>query len=81
MLSRLPKALTALFASLLLLALLLAWSIASVRPDAPGERTSLSEMQAILAAKGATEVTFRDHDNRIVVATADATAASACPTT
>ena len=71
MLSRLPKALTALFASLTVLALLLAWSIARVRPDAPGERTSLSEMNAILTAKAATEVTFRDHDNRIVIATAD----------
>ena len=71
MLSRLPKALTALFLSLTVLALLLAWSIASVRPDGPGERTSLSEMNAILSAKAATEVTFRDHDNRIVIATAD----------
>ena len=69
--SRLPKALTALFASLIVLALLLTWSISRVRPNAPGERATLSDVTAILAAKGATEVTFRDHDNRIVLKTAD----------
>jgi cell division protease FtsH len=69
--SRVPKALAALLASLLFLALLLTWSISKVRPDAPGERSTLSDLTAILDAKAATAVTFRDHDNRIVVSTAD----------
>jgi len=69
--SRLPKALTALLATLFSLSLLLTWSISRVRPNAPGDRVSLSEMTALMQAKGATAVTFRDHDNRIVAKTAD----------
>jgi cell division protease FtsH len=68
---RVPKALAALLTSLAVLALLLAWSIVHLRPNAPGDHVSLSEMSAILAAKGATNITFRDHDNRIVAETAD----------
>lgn len=66
-----PKALAALFASLVVLALALTWSIVRLRPSSPGDAVSLSEMAAILEAKGATEVTFRDHDDRIVAKTAD----------
>ena len=68
---RVPKALAALFASLVVLSLALTWSIVRLRPSAPGDEVSLSEMAAILEARGATEVTFRDHDDRIVAKTAD----------
>jgi cell division protease FtsH len=69
--SRLPKALTALLVTLLALSLMLAWSISRVRPNSPGDRVSLSDMTALMQAKGATELTFRDHDNRLVAKTAD----------
>ena len=68
---RVPKALAALFASLVVLSVALTWSIARLRPSAPGDEVSLSEMTAILEAKGATEVTFRDYDDHIVAKTAD----------
>jgi cell division protease FtsH len=69
--SRVPKALAALLASLLLLSILLASSIIRLRPSSPGDRVSLSEMTAILQAKAAKTVTFRDHDDRMVTETAD----------
>jgi cell division protease FtsH len=69
--SRIPKALAGLLTSLLVLSLLLSWSIVHLRPNAPGQEVSLSEMSAILQAKAARTVIFRDHDDRLVAATAD----------
>jgi cell division protease FtsH len=71
MIARLPRALTALTASLCVLALALTWALVQLRPSAPGDRTSLNELSATLAAKAATKVTLRDHDNQIVMETAD----------
>jgi len=66
-LGRLPRALTALAITLLLLAATLVWALGSIAPNTPGREVRLSEAVHLVKGDQVASVMFLDQDSRVLI--------------